>query len=179
MSPVLQSPEPATTVASPDLRRLMRRWPAGVAVVTSTQWQGRDQAEAARVPSGCTVNTFISVSLRPPLILVSLSGHSRTLAAIVDYRAFGVNVLAEQQFRLADHFASAAGDRFAGVPYQWEAGVPVLDGTAAAVGCTVEQIMAGGDHALVLGSPWWCRQDDDAHPIVSYDGSYRLLAGSP
>jgi flavin reductase (DIM6/NTAB) family NADH-FMN oxidoreductase RutF len=176
MSPVLQSPEPATGMTSPDLRRLMRRWPAGVAVVTSAHWQS-DQAQAERVPHGCTVNTFISVSLRPPLLLVSLSEHSRTLAATVECRAFCVNVLASQQFRLADHFAGAPADRFAGVRYRWEGGVPVLDQTAAAVVCGVEQIVASGDHALVLGSPWWCRQDDDADPVVSYDGSYRLLAG--
>lgn len=159
-----------TSVTGPDLRRFMRRWPGGVAVVT-TAHEGR--------PAGCAVNSFISVSLRPPLVLVSLAERSRTLAAIGECRAFCVNVLARRQHRLAEHFATTPGDRFAGVPYRWEGGVPVLDGTVAAAVCTVERIISAADHALVLGAPRWCAQDESAEPVVFFQGAYYVLPDHP
>ena len=72
------------TLTGADFRAFMRTWPTGVAVVTST---------AGPEPVGCTVNTFTSVSLCPPLLLISLARHSGTLAAITRRESFGVNVI--------------------------------------------------------------------------------------
>jgi flavin reductase (DIM6/NTAB) family NADH-FMN oxidoreductase RutF len=160
---------PGTTVSGPTLRRFMRRWPGGIAVVTSAA------DTRASTPVGCTVSAILSVSLAPPLVLVSLSDHSRTLAAVTGRRRFCVNVLAESQRELAERFASQAVDRFADVPHRWEQGVPVLADTAATAVCEVERIMPVADHVLVLGTPIWCRQDDDADPVVFLDGTYHAM----
>lgn len=160
----------ATTATGPALRRFMRRWPGGVAVVTSAV--GAEMAE----PVGCTVSAFISVSLCPPLVLVSLAEGSRTLAAIEQQGRFGVNVLAAAQDALATRFAAPTGDRFADVPYHWEHGVPVLEDTAAGAVCVVDRIVAAADHALVLGALRHCRQDDTTRPVVFFAGSYYALS---
>lgn len=160
----------APTATAPALRRFMRRWPGGVAVVTSAV--GTEPAE----PVGCTVSAFISVSLRPPLVLVSLARGSRTLAAIDRQGMFGVNVLAATQHGLATRFADPTGDRFADVPYHWENQVPVLEETAASAVCAVDRIVAAADHALVLGAMLHCRQDDTTRPIVFFAGSYSTVS---
>jgi 3-hydroxy-9,10-secoandrosta-1,3,5(10)-triene-9,17-dione monooxygenase reductase component len=161
------------TVEGPALRRFMRRWPGGIAVVTTVADRYGRQAV------GCTVSAFISVSLRPPLVLVSLAEHSSTLAAVAERQIFCVNVLAESQRELAEQFATASVDRFAGVAYGWEQGVPVLEGTVAAAVCRVDRIVAAADHALVLGVPQWCRQDENADPVVYFEGAYYTLPPHP
>ncbi|MFD9697625.1 flavin reductase family protein [Lentzea sp. NPDC059081] len=151
----------------PALRRFMRRWPGGVAVVTSA---------AGTEPVGCTVSAFLSVSLRPPLVLVSLAEGSRTLAAVERQGRFGVNVLAAAQSDLATRFAAPTCDRFSDVPYHWEHGVPVLEDTVAGAVCLVDRIVAAADHALVLGAVHHCRQDDTTRPVVFFAGSYYGLS---
>lgn len=148
------------------LRRFMRNWATGIAVVTSS---------LGAQPVGCTVNAFTSVSLSPPLLLISLSGRSRTLAAIRAREAFGVNILGYRQRDLVERFATGTGDRFAGVPHRRELDVPVLDGVEASTVCAVERIIAAADHVLVLGRPRWCEQRDTGEPLVFFHGSHRSL----
>lgn len=156
---------PAHPVTEQALRHFMRSWPGGVAIVTGAL-DGR--------PAGCTVNSFISVSLRPPLVLVSLAHSSRTLATIAATRAFGVNVLTRHQRELAERFATGTGDRFASVHYRWEYGIPVLEGSSAAV-CGVDHIIDVADHALLLGRPEWCFTASGGDPLVFAGQAYWTL----
>ncbi|MCX4469267.1 flavin reductase family protein [Micromonospora sp. NBC_01655] len=158
-------PEPARAapVSGPELREFMRNWATGVAVVTS-RLAGR--------PVGCTVNAFTSVSLRPPLLLVSLARTSRTLTAITAEGGFAVNLLDRRQRDLADRFATATGDRFAGVAHRTVDGLPLLDGAMAVAVCAVTQFIGAADHMLVLGSPYWCEAGDDADPALFLGGRY-------
>ncbi|MFD5825256.1 flavin reductase family protein [Lentzea sp. NPDC060358] len=156
--------EPALTGA--DFLGFMRAWPTGIAVVTST---------AGTAPVGCTVNAFTSISLRPPLLMVSLARHSGTLAAIRRRESFGVNVLGFAHRLLATRFAAPGGDRFAGVDWSPQLGVPVLDAAAAAVVCDVRQIVEVADHVLVFGSPCWCGQRDEDDPLVFFGSAHRRL----
>src|SRR5271157_4807342 len=100
----------ASTCAVPgpeEFRRACARYATGVTVTTV---EGRDGT-----PEGLTVNSFTSVSLEPPLVLVcidkSASAHPHFMAA----RGFAINVLAEDQIDLSQHFATSAGDRFEGL----------------------------------------------------------------
>jgi flavin reductase (DIM6/NTAB) family NADH-FMN oxidoreductase RutF len=162
--------DPAT-VTGPALRRFMRRWATGVAVVTTT---------AQDRPTGCTANSFTSVSLTPPLVLVSLAQQSRTLASIMRHGAFGVCLLGRRQRGLADRFASAPPeDRFTGVAHRTVDGVPVLTDAMAAMACRVEHTIAAADHVLVLGRPTWCDCDGSPDPIVHFGSHYQSLAGPP
>ncbi|WP_320068267.1 flavin reductase family protein [Micromonospora sp. RTGN7] len=158
----------STPVSGPELREFMRNWATGVAVVTS-RLAGR--------PVGCTVNAFTSVSLRPPLLLVSLARTSRTLAAITAEGGFAVNLLDRRQRELADRFATAAaGDRFAGVAHRTVDGLPLLDGAMATAVCAVTQLIGAADHMLVLGSPYRCQAGDDVDPAVFFGGRYRTVS---
>jgi 3-hydroxy-9,10-secoandrosta-1,3,5(10)-triene-9,17-dione monooxygenase reductase component len=161
------------------LRQFMRSWPTGVAIVTSSLGPvpaGCATRTANPLPVGCTVNSFVSVSLRPPLILISLSGSSHTLGAIVASGTFGVNVLTGSQHQLADQFATSPDDdRFGQVPYLWRLGVPVLVSTAATVVCAVDRTIDAADHVLVLGIPQWSDCRDGADPLIFAGGAYLSL----
>jgi flavin reductase (DIM6/NTAB) family NADH-FMN oxidoreductase RutF len=154
----------AATTGAAEFRRFMRRWATGVTVV-STVRDGR--------PVGCTVNAFTSVSLDPPLLLVSLSNRGSTLAAVEAHGTFAVSVLSWAQRQLVSRFAAADGDRFAGVNHRMQCGVPVIMDVAAATVCTLTQVVPVTDHALVFGCPLWCEQADDRAPVLFLDGRYR------
>ncbi|HTI23526.1 MAG TPA: flavin reductase family protein [Kutzneria sp.] len=153
------------TLTGADFRAFMRAWPTGVAVVTST---------AGPEPVGCTVNTFTSVSLCPPLLLISLARHSGTLAAITRRESFGVNVIGFADRQLATRFATG-GDRFAGVSWRARLGIPVLDAAMAAVVCDVHQVVEVADHVLVIGRPRWCDRRDGGDPLVFFDADHHRL----
>jgi flavin reductase (DIM6/NTAB) family NADH-FMN oxidoreductase RutF len=122
---------------------------------------------------------MLSVSLDPPLILISLSARSRTLAAITAQGAFGINVLAAREQQLAERFARSGGDRFAGVRYRFERGVPLLDSAIATAVCRLEQTVAAADHILLLGRPQWCVQDGGPDPLIFLGGAYQTLVPGP
>lgn len=165
MSPPVQTVV-GETVAGESLRGFMRRWATGVAVVTVHR-HGR--------PAGCTVNAFTSVSLDPPLLLISLAATSHTLAAITEAGVFGVNLVEWSQRHLAAQFAERTEDRFRGTPYQLIAGAPVLDGALAATVCVVAQAIPAADHVLVLGTPRWCDAGEGDTPAVFFGGAYTRL----
>jgi Conserved protein/domain typically associated with flavoprotein oxygenases, DIM6/NTAB family len=160
-------PLPSDVVPAPLPRRdgfhaFMRAWATGIAVVTSR----RDRRSV-----GCTVTAFTSVSLRPPLLLVSLARGSRTLAALEEYGSFGVNVLPAEHAQLAEHFATAPGDRFAGVAHHLTEGVPLLEGALATAVCQVEHTFTVADHTLVLGRPGRYGGVREAAPLIRFDGT--------
>jgi flavin reductase (DIM6/NTAB) family NADH-FMN oxidoreductase RutF len=157
-----------TAVSGPAFRRFMRSWATGVAVVTTV----------AGLPVGCTVNALTSVSLRPPLLLISLGEHSNTLVAIKASGRFAANLLGAGQRHLAERFAAPVEDRFAGVPYRLAHGVPIIDGTIAATVCAVDRTVPAADHVLVLGRPLWCGGDDRPNPAIFFGGGYRTAAPS-
>ncbi|MFE9423196.1 flavin reductase family protein [Kitasatospora sp. NPDC006697] len=164
-------PDPGA-VTGPALRSVLRRWATGVALVTATA-QGR--------PTGCTASSFTSISLSPPLVLVSLDRGSRTLAAITGAGAFGINLLGRHHRDLAERFATAPADRrFDGVGHRLVREVPVVDGAMAALVCRLERTVAAADHLLVLGQPVWCDQRGTADPLVHFGSHYQCLAvGTP
>jgi flavin reductase (DIM6/NTAB) family NADH-FMN oxidoreductase RutF len=102
-------------------------------------------------PHGSTVSAFASLSLNPPMMLVSLDLGSDLLRHIRGSRTFGLNVLHTGQAALAAAFARKGDDKFDGVDWVLEAGVPRLSGCAGWAACTVEQLVPGGDHLVVFG----------------------------
>jgi len=154
-------------IDSAHFRTVMGHFATGVTIVTSSFGQQ---------PIGCTVNAFTSVSLHPPLVLVSLAEQSRTLAAITTRDVFGINMLAWRQRHLAQQFAAASDDRFTEVPYRLECGVPVLEGAMAAAVCEVERAIVVADHVLVLGRPQWFDCADSPDPVIFFGGWYQTFS---
>jgi flavin reductase (DIM6/NTAB) family NADH-FMN oxidoreductase RutF len=109
-------------------------------------------AMSAGKPHGTTVSAFASLSMTPPMVLVSLDRGSDLLEMVRITRSFGLNVLSSEQAPLALNFARKGGaDKFNGVEWWAEAGVPRLPGAGGFLGCDVTDIVDGGDHVVLLG----------------------------
>jgi flavin reductase (DIM6/NTAB) family NADH-FMN oxidoreductase RutF len=108
--------------------------------------------EDAGATYGTTVSAFCSLSVDPPMILVSLDNSSRLLRHIRGSRRFGLNLLASDQSGLARRFASKAEDKFEGVDHDLARHVPRLSGAAGWVSCELHAALPGGDHTILLGT---------------------------
>jgi flavin reductase (DIM6/NTAB) family NADH-FMN oxidoreductase RutF/ADP-ribose pyrophosphatase YjhB (NUDIX family) len=116
----------------------------GVTVVTTHNEDG--------APIGFTANSFTSVSLDPPLLLVCLAKTSRNYATLTGAKGFGVNILAEGQKDVSNTFARPVEDRFAAV--EWKKGPhgsPVFADVAAWFDCAMHQLVDAGDHVILIG----------------------------
>ena len=156
---------PSHPPTDPDAyKALARCWAATVTVVTAR----RAPAEAGTGPSdpepvdaaspeldGFTATAFLTVSISPPIVLVSVTNASSGLATLVGSGGFAVNLLSPGQAELANAFARpqaervALWDRIAWTPD--EAGAPLLGGTAGAFSARVREVVEAGDHTIVLG----------------------------
>lgn len=157
--------------AGDDLRVVRRRWPSGVAVVTTRDGDGY---------RGATVSAFTWVSLEPPLVLVCLDRSGRMSELVPEAGVFAVSILERDQEFLAERFAGRAplpDARFTGVPFRLaENGCPVLDGAHAWLFARVVAAHDGGDHLIVVGAVDEAITGADTDdPLVSYDGRYRSL----
>ncbi|TCU31130.1 flavin reductase (DIM6/NTAB) family NADH-FMN oxidoreductase RutF [Rhizobium azibense] len=116
----------------------------GVTVVST-----RDCADR---PIGFTANSFTSVSLDPPLLLVCLAKTSRNYATMTGAKHFAVNVLSESQKEVSNTFARPVEDRFAAVEWsEGRAGSPILANVAAWFECAMEKMVDAGDHVILMG----------------------------
>ena len=145
-------------------REVMGRFATGVTVVTATGPEG---------PVGMTANAITSLSLDPLLLLVCFDQGARTLRVVRETETFGVNVLAEGQAELAALFASKApeAEKFAGVPHDLRDGVPVLRAAHAWIGCTLKELLPGGDHVIGIGAVT-AAETGEGDPLVWHGGRY-------
>jgi flavin reductase (DIM6/NTAB) family NADH-FMN oxidoreductase RutF len=139
----------ATPVSSPPtvlqgaFREVMASVCTPVSVVT---------AMSGDLPHGTTVSAFASLSMDPPMVLVSLDLGSDLLAVIKVTGYFGLNVLGSGQAGLATKFARKGGTgKFADVPWELDGGVPRIPGASGFLACEVDCLVPGGDHIIVLG----------------------------
>ncbi|HET9947762.1 MAG TPA: flavin reductase family protein [Longimicrobiales bacterium] len=146
------------------LRAVMARYPTGVTVVTTR--------DASGGPRGLTVNSFTSVSLDPPLVLVCI--HREASAHDVLTRegcTFTVNILSHRQVEVARRFARRPAEgRFDGL--DWEpgpSGNPVLAGTAGWLDCAVRDVYEAGDHSIVVGLVTAC-EAGEARALLFHRG---------
>jgi len=102
------------------------------------------------------------------------SPRARTLRVVRDTGRFGVNVLAAGQEELARLFASKVPEpeKFAGVQHAVHDGIPVIEGTLAWVGCTLEQLIPGGDHTIGIGAVTAAEKATESPPLIWYRGAY-------
>ena len=128
-----------------DYRRVLGCFPTGVTVVATFDAEG--------APWGLTANSFCSVSLDPPLILICLDRRGRAWPVFAEAERFSINILAAEQKSLAQHFASPAPNRFEDVTWMnGEAGTPLLPETAAWLECSTDRQIDAGDHVILLGA---------------------------
>jgi flavin reductase len=153
------------------LRDVMGRFATGVTVVAA----GRD------VPRGMTANSFTSVSLEPPLILVCVNRQAAIHQAVLDGGSFAVSVLSSDQEEVARYFADHSrprdGSEFDVVNWSPSpnTGVPVLDGATAWIECALAGAYYGGDHSIFLGSVLASGRAASRDALLCYGGGFHRL----
>jgi flavin reductase (DIM6/NTAB) family NADH-FMN oxidoreductase RutF len=160
----------ARRVSGEDFRRACGRFTTGVAIASLVDRQG--------TPHGLTVNSFTSVSLDPPLVLVALAHSASVMEAFRDARFFAVNVLNAAQRALSERFARKGHDRFDGLDWHaGETGAPLLPDTLAEIECAIRYRFTAGDHDLIVGE--MVRAEvREGEPLLYFAGRYRKLSAS-
>ena len=154
-----------------DLRLVMRNWASGVTVVTA-----KDGAQF----HGMTVSAFTSISLQPPLVLVSLDKLSRTHDLVQNSQHFGVTILADDQKDVSDRFAGripALDDhRFLGLAIETlTSGAPFIVGGLAYLDCHIVHTYDTGLHTLFIGEVDALRTAQTGKPLLYHDQDYHDL----
>lgn len=150
------------------LRDAMGCFATGITIVTSRAPDG--------TPIGLTANSFTSVSLDPPLLLVSIANTAGSAAAMKEASHFVVNVLQTGQQLASNRFAGKGEDRFSATAWQvGETGMPVLDGSLGSFECKRYAIYDGGDHFLLVGEVVRAQFEPRRDPLLYFRGKYRRL----
>jgi flavin reductase (DIM6/NTAB) family NADH-FMN oxidoreductase RutF len=147
------------------LRTCMGLFATGVTVVTYT---------ADGSPAGMTANAFMSVSLDPPLVLVSVRASSRFNKWVQGGVPYGINLLGESQRPLSMHFGGSPSDGLA-LPFISDQGTPLLDGSLAQIAARTVDVHPAGDHYLYIGEVESVRFGEHERPLVFYGGRYRQI----
>ena len=158
------------TVGPEVLRKAMRRWATGVTIVTSKH---------ENVRHGMTVSSFTSVSLAPPLVLVSLEKKTRTLELVALSGAFGVTILAAHQREISSRFSTHQmdpGQRFEGVAtHTLVTGTPLISDGLVCFDCRVVNSLLAGNHTVFVGEVMAVVYGRDEQPLLYFDRAYRWL----
>jgi flavin reductase (DIM6/NTAB) family NADH-FMN oxidoreductase RutF len=150
-------------------RQLLGRFATGVTVLTTRSPGGE--------PIGMTASSVASVSLDPPLVLVSVDRRHEMHAALEAAQHFVLNILAADQEALSRRFAADEPNRFGGVGFHPnKQGIAVLDGVLAHIECEKQTAIPAGDHTVFIGLVVG-GSVTDRRPLLYYRGGYAGLSG--
>jgi flavin reductase (DIM6/NTAB) family NADH-FMN oxidoreductase RutF len=122
-----------------------------------------------------TVNSFTSVSLEPPLVLVCIDHKAGVLDLFLRCEFFAINILRESQQALSERFARPGEDRFGTVDwFPGETGSPLVPGVLATLECFIFQRVNAGDHTIVIGEVVSAIRHE-GRPLLYFGSSYRTL----
>ncbi|MGB3318673.1 alpha/beta fold hydrolase [Sphingopyxis granuli] len=163
-----ESPEYRAGSDARTFRDALGCFATGVTVVTAIDPDG--------VPIGLTANSFTSVSLDPPLLLVCIANSSGSAAILRGADHFAVNVLQIGQQPTSNRFAGKGEDRFAATPWEiGEFGTPVLVGSLGSFECARDAVHEGGDHFILVGRVLKAIFEPRRDPLLYFRGKYRKL----
>jgi flavin reductase (DIM6/NTAB) family NADH-FMN oxidoreductase RutF len=145
-------------------RNAMGKFATGVTVILTDVEDG---------VHGMTANAFMSVSLSPKLVTISIGENARILEKIKQSKTFSVNILAADQQELSMIFAGQLKDQH-DVVFDRLDGKPVLPGALAQIACEVAAEHVEGDHTLFIGKVTDVHLED-VEPLIFYNGKYRSL----
>jgi flavin reductase (DIM6/NTAB) family NADH-FMN oxidoreductase RutF len=148
-------------------RRTLGMFATGVTVLTT---------RVGEQVHGMTANAFMSVSLRPPLVLIALDRRARMSAMLHEGTRYGVSVLAAEQTGLSDRFAGRSGDNLPEPSFTVVHETPLVDGALAHVVARVVRSYWGGDHSLFLGQVEYARYGE-GQPLLFHGGRYERMVG--
>ncbi len=148
------------------LRKTLALFTTGVAIITT---------RAGDEVHGMTANAFMSVSLEPPLVLISIDRRAKMCGILHEGARFGVNVLCETQRDLSDRFAGRPLPDDVGQPrFAMVHDTPLIDGALAQFVARVVKSYWGGDHSLFLGQALYAHTGPGT-PLVFHRGRYERL----
>ncbi|MFE7166944.1 flavin reductase family protein [Streptomyces sp. NPDC057616] len=174
----------AEGVSNDEFRAAMSRLAAGVVLVTAQEppLDPDDPSAPGGEDVGMTATAFMSVSLDPPLVMVSLRTGARMDDLLDEQPLWAVSVLSESQRHIAGRFAMKGriSDRllFEDIPYARGevTGAPLVRGALATLECRTEQRVVAGDHTLVIGRVLTASVPSaDGGPLAYFRGRYRQL----
>jgi len=151
------------------LREVLSRVPTAVTVITTADGDGAH---------GTTVSAFCSLSADPPLVLLALDRDSNLLGKLRGTRHFAVNLLARGQDGIARACARKTADKLRALDWTEPGEAPLIAGAAGWLRCTVDQLVPGGDHEIVIGRVLAC-EATDREPLVYHRRAFARLADPP
>ncbi|MGC8542389.1 MAG: flavin reductase family protein [Vulcanisaeta sp.] len=153
------------TISSELLKAVMRNYPTGVTIVTTTY---NDEYY------GLTVNSFTSLSLDPPLVLIAIDKRLTSHEAIDKSNVYAVNILSDDMKDLAIKFATAPREeRFSGLKVRTaKTGSPIIEGAIAYLDCKVVAKYPGGDHTIFIGEILDAQIMNNKVPLIYYNRGY-------
>jgi flavin reductase (DIM6/NTAB) family NADH-FMN oxidoreductase RutF len=156
------------SVDAASFRKALGQFASGVTVVTTRDGAGR--------PLGLTVSAFCSVSLHPPLVLVSIDHRSDANAGMRESGLFAVSILSEAQEPVSRRFARSDRDKLEGFAFsEGRQRLPLVPGALAHVQCRVRSFHDEGDHTLWVGEVLAVAVHA-GRPLIHQRGEYRRLA---
>lgn len=150
-----------------ELRNVYGAFATGVTIITTKDTNGK--------PFGLTANSYTSLSLDPPLVLVCVDKKVDCYACFEQSKVFAVNFLAEGQDQLSTRFATKGIEKFEGVAIrEGSIGVPLLEGTIGYIECTLVNGFEGGDHTIYVGEVQAASASGE-RPLLFFKGKYKKL----
>ena len=148
-------------------RKIMGQFATGVTVVTTRFGDGE--------VTGMTANAVMSLSLVPPLVVVSVNKESGMHAALEAGRCYAINILKRDQEDLSNRFATPGPKDFSDLNLEeGETGVPILADALAWIECRLTEVVPAGDHNMFLGEPV-AGHAGEGEPLLFFGGQYRGL----
>jgi flavin reductase (DIM6/NTAB) family NADH-FMN oxidoreductase RutF/pimeloyl-ACP methyl ester carboxylesterase len=150
------------------LRDALGCFATGVTIVTTLNAEGE--------PVGLVANSFTSVSLDPPLLLVCVGKSASAMPSLLASQTFAVNVLHIGQQPTSNRFTRKDVNRFEGTPWEMgETGAPLLLGSLTNFECERHSVVEAGDHIVLLGKVLKARFEPRRDPLLYFRGKYRRL----
>lgn len=143
-------------------RNALGRFATGVTVVTM---------RAGGETYGITVNAFMSVSLKPPLVAICIDQRANAHETLQEVERYGVSVLRAEQEALSDRFAGRPVDLGESDPFVEIDGFPLVAGALAQLLCRVVDVHEAGDHTLFIGEVERALLAEGA-PLLYFGGRY-------
>jgi len=154
-------------IEAQELRRVMGHFATGVTVITTKDKEG--------TPNGLTANAFMSLSLEPPLVIISVDKKATCYSCFEPDNGFTVNFLSDDQEEISRRFATKGADKFADLKWRPGAnGAALIDGALGSVEWKMTPCHDGSDYTMVIGEILNVSANGD-RPLLFFKGKYQRL----
>lgn len=147
-----------------EFRNTLGRFATGITIVTTVE-EGNVH--------GMTANAFMSVSLEPPLVLVSIDHKTKMHQILPKTKMYGISILREDQEMVSQHFAGRPLERAPN--FFWKENLPFIESSIAQLACEIVDQHPAGDHTLYIGKVKWLSYEKEGTPLTFFAGKYCKL----